>query len=256
MSLKRDWKLVWLSTLHALRGTSRRFWLAWLVFLILSAALLAPFDYELFEHIHRESQPGFRPLGNFFAEAGKFEYINLIGTILLAVLAYAANSRWLRRVAISFLLASALAGISVQVIKPLVGRPRPSQCLDANISEFDFQPPTFKRRFHSYPSGHTTTTVAACSVVAIAFPRLLVPCLLLGLAMALARISTVSHFPTDTLHGAVLGFLCAYLCTRWLKKRHRPPLRVTQAMRRQPIRRTKRAAIRVDGDAQSPDLLT
>jgi membrane-associated phospholipid phosphatase len=255
MSLKRDWKLVWLSTLHSFRMSPRGFWLVWAVFLIVSAAILAPFDFVLFEKIRAGSPQGSRHLTDFFAQAGKFEYINLIGTILLMGLAYATNNRWMRRVAMSFFLASALAGISVQVVKPLVGRPRPSQCLDEKIDPFEFRAPTFKRRFHSYPSGHTTTTVAACSVVAIAFPRLLVPCVILGLAMAWARIAGISHFPTDTLHGAVIGFLCAYLCTRWLKKRHRPPQRETQAMRCQPIRR-KPAPPPGDGENQSPDLLT
>jgi undecaprenyl-diphosphatase len=237
MSMKRDWKVVWLSMLHAVRKSPRGFWLGWLLFLIVSAVLIVPYDFTLFDWIRRESPNGSRHVIKFLGEAGKFEYLNLIGTILLMGLAYLKNDRWLRRVALSFFAASAIAGISVQLVKPLVGRPRPSQVMEKHINSVQIEGPTMQRRYHSYPSGHTATTVAACSVVAIAFPRLLLPCILAALITAWARISGNSHFPIDTLHGAVLGYLCAYLCTRWLKKRHRLPDRETHAMRRQPIRR-------------------
>ena len=235
--MKRDWKVVWFSMLHAGRKSPRGFWFAWLLFLVVTAAITVPFDFSLFEWIRRDSPEGARPLTKFCAEAGKFEYLNLLGTITLVALAYFRNDRWLRRVAMSFFAASALAGISVQVIKPLVGRPRPSQVLEKHIASTDLNGPTLTRRYHSYPSGHTATTVAACAVVAIAFPRLIIPCILAALVMAWSRVYGKSHFPVDTLHGAVVGYLSAFLCTRWLKKRHRLPDRQTHAMRRQSIRR-------------------
>lgn len=241
--MKRDWKLVWCSMLHSFRHTPRSFWLGWLLLLIVTAAALVPFDFDLFDLIRKDSPNGSKPVIKFLAEAGKFEYLNLIGTIVLMVLAYVKNDRWLRRVAMSFFAASALAGISVQVVKPLVGRPRPSQVLQEHITTTHLEGPTLTRRFHSYPSGHTATTVAACAVVAIAFPRWIIPCILAVLITAWARISGSSHFPVDTLHGAILGYLCAYVFTRWLKRRSRHPERVPHATRRQRIRRKPAAEL-------------
>jgi len=218
LSMKRDWKLVWFSMLHSGGKFPRGFLFGWLLFLIVSALVIVPYDFALFEVIRRESPAGTRNFVKFLSQAGKFEYLNLIGTFILLGLAHLKNDRWLRRVAMSFFVASALAGISVQIVKPLVGRPRPTQCIEQQIESTDLNGPTLKKRFHSYPSGHTATTVAAVSVLAIAFPRFILACILAGLITAWARISGKSHFPIDTLHGAVLGYLCAYLSTRWLRK--------------------------------------
>jgi undecaprenyl-diphosphatase len=64
---------------------------------------------------------------------------------------------------------------------------------------------------HSFPSGHTTTSFACATVIALAAPRLAVPAFLLALAIGFSRIYVGVHYPLDVLGGAVLGVAIALL---------------------------------------------
>jgi membrane-associated phospholipid phosphatase len=216
MSAISDWNLVSRSIVLSVRSLQLRFWLFWGLFLGATAMIASPFDFIMFEWVKSGQSKEAGMLAGFLDQIGKNAYINLVGVVILSALAILWKCRRMRRVAMSFFLASLLSGISVQIIKPLVGRPRPSECLEKQIDSTRLSGPTFRNRLHSYPSGHTATTAAGCAVLAIFFPRLLVPCVSLAIAMAWSRIYAQSHFPLDTLHGALIGYLCAFLSTRWL----------------------------------------
>jgi len=234
MTIKRDWKLVWAFMWRTCRNLPLKAWLGLLLLLVLSAALVLPFEQTIFRAVQGGEMKGLRPASLVISEIGEFHYFNLIVTGILLLIAYQRNNRRIQRVALSFFLASALTGVFVQVLKPLTGRPRPSTCVKANITSLDFAGPTLNRRYYSYPSGHSATTVAGCTVVAIAFPRLIVPCILFSISMLWARLHGNNHFPIDVLHGAIFGIFWALMCTRWIGRRRR------YAMRCQPIHPVKR----------------
>ena len=219
MPSKHDWKHISHTSYTAFKALPLWFWLVFLAFLGVSVAILLPRELMILEIVRRDSPSWSAPGLKFLSTIGEFHYLNLIGTLVLLAWGYLAKSQRIQRIGLSFLLAGILAGMTVQVVKPLVGRPRPSHCVSSHLGPLDFAGPTLNRRFYSYPSGHTATTVAACTVVAIGFPRLIVPCILLSLGMAWSRMFQNAHFPIDTVHGAGLGLIFGYVSMSWARQR-------------------------------------
>lgn len=229
MTMVRDWKLVWVFMWRTCRNVSLKAWLGLMLLFVLSAALLLPSEQTILAAVQRPEMKGLLPASQLISVSGEFHYFNLVVTGVLMLVAYRCNSRRIQRVALSFFMAGALAGVFVQVLKPLVGRPRPSTCVKAKITSLDLAGPTLNRRYYAYPSGHSATTVAGCTVLAIAYPRLILPCILFSISLLWARLHGNNHFPIDILHGAIIGVFWALMCTRWIGKRRR------YAMRCQPI---------------------
>lgn len=69
----------------------------------------------------------------------------------------------------------------------------------------------------SFPSGHTTSSLACTWVLLIRGPkRWGIPLFVLAILIGLSRLYVGVHYPTDVLAGAVIGILCATLAM-WLE---------------------------------------
>lgn len=100
-----------------------------------------------------------------------------------------------------FLLAGfAVSGITVQIIKHLLGRARPRITYDIL-----FAGPSLRGGYDSFPSGHTTAAFCCAFIISLYFPRYRTVFYLLAVLIALSRVIGLSHFPSDILAGAVLG---------------------------------------------------
>jgi undecaprenyl-diphosphatase len=64
---------------------------------------------------------------------------------------------------------------------------------------------------HSFPSGHSSTSFAAATVIAALSPRLRIPAFVLAAGIAFSRVYNGVHWPLDVLAGAALGVLIALL---------------------------------------------
>lgn len=113
--------------------------------------------------------------------------------------------------------AVAVSGIVVNIAKFLVGRPRPR--LMDEVGPFGFDPFGFDYRFHSYPSGHSTTVGAMALVLMLWFPRARPLILVAALLLGASRMAALAHYPSDIVAGLALGFLSALLLARWLAAR-------------------------------------
>ena len=126
---------------------------------------------------------------------------------------------WLRKTkawqqaGIDGLVAHGLAGIAVQILKHLIGRPRP-QWTHQDAFEFG---PSWQGGLDAFPSGHTAATFTVAAVLARYFPEWKGLWYGAALFVGAARVVQGSHFPTDVLGGAVLGFLIGYVWARALK---------------------------------------
>ena len=66
-------------------------------------------------------------------------------------------------------------------------------------------------RDSSFPSGHTTSSIAAGFVMLKGTPRYIgVPAFVLAVLIALSRLYLGVHYPTDVLAGALIGLFAAF----------------------------------------------
>ena len=69
-----------------------------------------------------------------------------------------------------FFLAILITGILTQIIKHVVGRPRPNYAIIEKGLGFDFF--SFSSSFHSFPSGHTATIFVVVLCFALLLPKI------------------------------------------------------------------------------------
>lgn len=104
-----------------------------------------------------------------------------------------------------------LSGLAVNLLKPLVGRARPSSGADA----YDFRP--FSKQ-DSWPSGHTAMAFALATAVSDEVRYTPVTIVLFGGATLTgwSRINDNRHWATDVVTGALVGIVSAKLMNgRW-----------------------------------------
>ena len=128
------------------------------------------------------------------------------------------NNPFLIRIATTLLVSGIISGIGVQIIKLSSGRPRPPLVQRGEAHAWQFSGPTLKAKWRSYPSGHSATAATACTVVAIAFPRLIPLSILIAALVGISRIAYNYHYPTDVIHGLAYGCMIGYLCSWKLLK--------------------------------------
>ncbi len=96
-----------------------------------------------------------------------------------------------------------LVGLITQIIKHLVGRPRPNHSqLDGGF-EFNFF--TTESSFHSFPSGHSSTIIAITIIVSLTIPNLRYFFYFCGFLIALSRVVVEAHFLTDVVGGLLVA---------------------------------------------------
>jgi len=132
------------------------------------------------------------------------------GSIWIAIAAVMAS--WvprLRAPAWQVVLAVFLAQAFVDwAVKPVIARPRPFVA-DTRARVVGYHPETY-----SFPSGHTTTSFAAATVLAFALTRRRAALVwALAATVAFSRIYIGVHYPLDVIVGAFTGVLIGILVT-------------------------------------------
>ena len=145
-------------------------------------------------------------LGRGVVLAGAFLLVGLLG--------WGLRRERLRQVGLRGLVAMAAVGGLSQLLKHLVGRPRPRF---AHADEFALGP-SLDTGLDSFPSGHTINAFGAAAVIAWFAPALRAPAYALAGLIGLSRVVRGSHFPTDVYAGAVLGVLIGTLAAAGFKR--------------------------------------
>lgn len=107
--------------------------------------------------------------------------------------------------------ALALSGTLAQVIKHLVGRPRPNM---SATGAFHLGP-SFASGYNSFPSGHAASSFALAFILARFYPRGKAFFYGLALLVAFSRLYLDAHFVSDIFSGAVLGLLSGVAILHW-----------------------------------------
>jgi len=101
------------------------------------------------------------------------------------------------------------AGILVQAIKHLIGRPRPEVMAAMGIS----LGPSFTSGFDSFPSGHAISAFALASTLTFFYPKARYPLYAYGILVSFSRIYLDAHFFSDIFAGLILGLSTARVVT-------------------------------------------
>jgi lipid A 4'-phosphatase len=104
----------------------------------------------------------------------------------------------------SFFLFSAtlITGFLTQIIKHLVGRPRPNHATDGWFGFFNLD-----SAFHSFPSGHASTIFLVALVLSMFTPKLKYFYFCCAGVIGLSRVIVGAHFLTDIVGGAILSYI-------------------------------------------------
>jgi len=109
----------------------------------------------------------------------------------------------LTRVALDSLLAHGAVAILVNGLKHIIGRPRPRLTHSGGWQWW----PSLDSGLDSFPSGHTSATLAVVTVLSRALPRYRWVPFVLAAWVGASRVWRGSHFPGDVVAGMVLGFV-------------------------------------------------
>ena len=104
-----------------------------------------------------------------------------------------------------FLLAILVAGVLTQIIKHVVGRPRPNYSVVEN--NFDFYFFSLNSSFHSFPSGHTSTIFVVALCFSLFLPKIKYFFIFFASIIAFSRVVVGAHFLTDIIGGIVVAYI-------------------------------------------------
>lgn len=193
--------------MQEVKGVLRKYWVLFVSLPLVTGVLafwLWPYDMAITAAV---STRGRIPFWWFYAgelsHYGAFERATLLFCgIIAAGGLWLRDNRW-KRVVLSCLLACLFAGLPVNIIKNVAGRPRPNS---------EVMPPTFRGPSHwgdndykSFPSAHSCTAMATAGVLACAYPAIAVPVIVFECGVALSRIYVEGHYATDVLVGSAIG---------------------------------------------------
>jgi membrane-associated phospholipid phosphatase len=132
--------------------------------------------------------------------------VQVLGLLVLTAVAWIAKYPALRKAALSGLAAFCLSGFLSQFFKHIIGRPRPRIWAEgmSNLG------PTFADGFNSFPSGHTSTSVAIATVLSFYYPKAAPLFMAVAAFISAARIVGGSHFPLDVVGGIALGLFVGW----------------------------------------------
>jgi membrane-associated phospholipid phosphatase len=165
-------------------------------------------------HMDRLTNPWLAQLSNIGDRLGKGESLVILSLALLAVGYGLKHSLW-KAAGWQSLIAHGLAALSANILKHVIGRPRPKFMHAGNL---DLSPVTGSG-WDSFPSGHAAAAFAVATVLAARFPRAKWPLLATAVAIAASRVVRGSHFLTDvaggTALGCVMGMIAAHPWREW-----------------------------------------
>ncbi len=179
-------------------------------------------DRPLALYLSRNVSDGVYRFFRLVTEIGRAEYLCGVGVVIGAVFLWryyrqqkqcAFSLRVVRTVV--FMLACQLVSAAVvHALKFACGRYRPSRLIRDDL--YGFVP---FGGGNSFPSGHTQAIVAALLPVALCWPRLRVPAVLVIVLVIASRVVMTAHFLSDVMASAVLTTLCVIAVRDWFVAR-------------------------------------
>lgn len=178
-----------------------------------SFAALFHIDIPILRFLRSYNLSALQSLGDFGEKLGNGGTLIAISLLLLGAGFLLKRQAWMQ-IALDSLLAHGMVAIVVNSLKHIIGRPRPRLTHSGGWHWW----PSLESGLDSFPSGHTSATVAVVTVLARTLPRLRWVPFVLAAWVGASRIWRGSHFPGDVVGGMALGFVVGSICNGPLRE--------------------------------------
>ncbi|CAE6717702.1 phosphatase PAP2 family protein [Nitrospira defluvii] len=178
-----------------------------------SFAALFQIDIPILRFLRSHNLSALQSFGDLGEKLGNGGTLITISLLLLGAGFWLKRQAWMQ-IALDSLLAHGMVAIVVNSLKHIIGRPRPRLTHSGGWHWW----PSLESGLDSFPSGHTSATVAVVTVLARALPRLRWVPFALATWVGASRIWRGSHFPGDVVGGVALGFVVGSVCNEPLRE--------------------------------------
>ena len=170
--------------------------------LIGSFAALLQVDIPILWFLRSHNLSALQLLGDVGEKIGNGGTLITISLLILAAGLYLKRQS-LTRLGRDSLLAHGVVALLVNGLKHIIGRPRPRLTHSGGWQWW----PSWDSGLDSFPSGHTSASLAVVTVLARALPRWRWVPFAVAAWVGASRIWRGSHFPSDVVAGMVMGFV-------------------------------------------------
>lgn len=179
--------------------------------------ILSGVDPEILTWVQRPEDPATDKAAEWISEFGEFQYSSLAIAVVFLCLGWSRGSARLKRIGLAVLISGILGGVSVNIFRPAFGRARPHQMEDGRFTWF-----RMNSRYQGFPSGHTTSTTASMTALAILCPPAAPPAIAASVAVGWSRMQRNKHYFSDVLGGWLLGSFCGIWGIAVLRPKYPP----------------------------------
>jgi membrane-associated phospholipid phosphatase len=196
------------------------YWLVGIAIATMAIALSFHCDNSVRDFMAQHQTDSIRTFMRYVSLFGDWPSHIALGLILLGIAWIRDSKKW-TRIFLAMLIAMSIAGVTGNVIKRTIPRPRPSV-----KTEFHWGGSRFSSKYHSFPSGHVGASTAFFCTLFLANRRIGLACLSIPILIAVSRMYIGAHYLSDVVCAAILGVLCALLvthfCLRPIENRRSP----------------------------------
>ena len=128
------------------------------------------------------------------------------GLILLGYLVYYGGKRGRITIAVLLIAVGASDAICFQIIKPLVGRIRPSHEFYEYINLL-----VSKGGKYSFPSNHAANSFVFATVLSYFYDKNKTFLYILASAISFSRVYVGVHYPLDIFFGSIIGYIISWI---------------------------------------------
>ena len=149
-----------------------------------------------------------------------FFVISVLGFLIAYFLSKSKiKNKFIQNLKIFFIFlftATLLTGVLTQILKHIIGRPRPNYSSENSFFGFEFF--SFESSLHSFPSGHTSTIFIVALALSMLTPKIKIYYIFFALIVGFSRVIVGAHFLTDVIGGIVIAFVGIKLTLLIFKK--------------------------------------
>jgi len=193
-----------------MKRTVAFYWLIGIAVAALAIALGFYFDDTVRDFMAEHQTPALRSFMRYVSLFGDWPSHVAFGLLFLAIAWMRDSKKW-TRIFLAMLIAMSLAGVTGNVIKRTIPRPRPSVHTDMRWGG-----PRFSSKYHSFPSGHVDASTAFFCSLFLANRRIGLACFPIPILIGLSRMYLGAHYLSDVVCAAVLGIFCALIVAHFL----------------------------------------